>query len=473
MTNVAHTSTSRPSSAAQAAFTALSACNARFLDFAGRNPAGLERRSFAALAQKNDLVPYPLQPWPTFVTTRLIEEAGRMNNALVELIKSLPRRLFGNDPVKIADFYRVDPAYAAPLIVLLKDDLYMRGLLARGDYVNTAAGFQCLEINVGGNLGGWKAPIWARLYAHVPLFERFIREEGIAYVHRSPVQLFFRHTLEQARATGLLDGRIDYAFVVPAGRRSGPEVQAVANHELRRALQKHAPGVSGEVVVCDASELRLGPGDRLTWRGRRIHAVVEHTFGRCDRSVLQSLQAGQVNVYDGPVTELLEDKRNLALLSEHETSDLFDAAEREVIARHVPWTRVVHPGTTRYQGETVRLPDLLLARQEDLILKPAKAAKGEGVQIGRLLSPEVWRRGVETALATPDSWLVQAYVESLPYPYQHGEHGCADHDMVWGFFAFGPLYGGGFLRMMPKAGSRGVINAAQGATEGVLMEVEQ
>jgi hypothetical protein len=466
-------STCRPSSAAQAAFADLSACNARFLDFAGRNPACLERRSFAALAQQNDLVPYPLQPWPTFVATPQIEAAGRMSNGLVELIKSLPRRLFDSDPMKIAAFYRIDPAYTALLTGLLEDAAYMRGLLARGDYVNTAAGFQCLEINMGGNLGGWKAPIWAQLYPRVPLFERFVREEGITYVHRSPVELFFRHTLEQARATGLLDGRIDYAFVVPAGSRSGPEVQAFANHELRRVLREHAPGLDGEVVVCAASELSPGPGGRLTWRGRRIHAVVEHTFGRCDRGVLQSLQAGQVNVYDGPVTELFVDKRNLALLSEHEESDRFDAAERELVARHVPWTRTVHAGTTRYQGETVRLPDLLRARREELILKPANAAKGVGVQIGRLLSPEAWQRGVETALATPDSWIVQAYVESLPYPYQHGEHGCADHDMIWGFFTFGPLYGGGFLRMMPKEGSRGVVNAAQGATEGVLMEVEQ
>jgi hypothetical protein len=464
--------THRPSSAARAAFAALSACNARFLAFAEGNPACLERRSFAALAQQNDLVPFPLQPWPTFVTTPLVEAAGRMNHALVELIKSLPRRLFGNDAVKIAGFYRVDPAYAALLTGLLQDAAYMRGLLARGDYVNTAAGFQCLEINMGGNLGGWKAPIWAQLYPRVPLFERFLRDEGITYVHRSPVQLFFRHTLEQARATGLLDGQLRYAFVVPAGSRSGPEVQAFANYELGRALQEHAPGVAGEVVVCDASELTLGPGGRLTYHGRRIHVVVEHTFGRCDRGVLQSLRAGEVNVYDGPVTELFMDKRNLALLSEHAESDLFDAAEREVIAHHVPWTRVVHPGTTRYQGETVRLPYLLLGERESLILKPANAAKGVGVQIGRLLSAEAWRQGVETALATPDSWIVQAYVESLPYPYQSGDHGCADHDVIWGFFAFGPLYGGGFLRMMPKEGSRGVVNAAQGATEGVLMEVE-
>jgi hypothetical protein len=67
--------------------------------------------------------------------------------------------------------------------------------------------------------------------------------------------------------------------------------------------------------------------------------------------------------------------------------------------------------------------------------------------------------------------VVQDYVESLPYLYQCGEQGCAEHDLVWGFFAFGDVYGGGFLRMMPKGGS-GVVNAAQGASEGVIMETQ-
>jgi hypothetical protein len=66
---------------------------------------------------------------------------------------------------------------------------------------------------------------------------------------------------------------------------------------------------------------------------------------------------------------------------------------------------------------------------------------------------------------------VQEHVESRPYLYQLGEQGSAVHDVIWGLFCFGNLYGGAFLRMLPKGSGDGVINSARGATEGILLEV--
>ncbi|MCP4153049.1 MAG: hypothetical protein GY757_35280 [bacterium] len=96
--------------------------------------------------------------------------------------------------------------------------------------------------------------------------------------------------------------------------------------------------------------------------------------------------------------------------------------------------------------------------------------KGEGVVIGKSVLQAQWEEHVAGALGA-GNWLVQEYVETPPLMYQLGD-GCALHESIWGLFAFGENFGGGFLRVMPVEGSSGVINTAQGARLSVLFEVE-
>ena len=285
-----------------------------------------------------------------------------------------------------------------------------------------------------------------------------------------PLRLFFAHVLSRAQQAGRIGDTLRIAFVVPSGVRGGPESQGYAQSELEATLAEIAPQVQGEIVVCPNAELSAGPGG-LTWQGRSVHAVAEQTFERVGAQALRALLGGAVDVYNGPSSDVLSDKRNLALLSENREGDLFNAEERAVIAAYVPWTREVADRETTWEGERARLRDVLYAFRERLVLKPANLAKGEGVHIGRRISRELWEAAVNFALASPQPWVVQEHLESLPYLYQDGERGCSEHDVIWGFFVLGQGYGGGFLRMMPKEGSSGIVNAAQGATEGVLMEV--
>jgi hypothetical protein len=44
---------------------------------------------------------------------------------------------------------------------------------------------------------------------------------------------------------------------------------------------------------------------------------------------------------------------------------------------------------------------------------------------------------------------------------------------VFGFFIFASRFAGGFARMIPFAENKGVINAALGAEEGIVIEVEE
>src|SRR4029079_4742102 len=129
-------------------------------------------------------------------------------------------------------------------------------------------------------------------------------------------------------------------------------------------------------------------------------------------------------------------KRSLALLSEHEESDLLSVEERETVRRHVAWTRVVRPGPTRYRGESTELLDLLAARREEFVLKPALGSRGEGVTVGYHASPAAWEQEIQLAAAEAGRWLAQEHAPSRPYLFQHGAEGSAPYDLVWGVFSF-------------------------------------
>lgn len=453
--------------------SALSRAGIRFLEFVERNPECLDPASFEELRGNVDLAPYPLQPWPTFVEEAIAAAAGALNVRLCELARSLPTRVFDNDPARLATYFRLDPRYAALVSTLLRRQGYVDGLVARGDYIRTAAGFRCTELNFGGNLGGWQAPVWVSMYERLPLFRRFVQETGLSYAHRPSLHLFFAHVLYRARRSGTLaGGAFRVASLVPREYRSGLASAEYAERVLRAVLDELAPEVEGEVVVCENADLAVRP-DGLYFDGRRIHAVSEQTFTRGGGQVVRALLAGTLDVYNGPATDVLDDKRTLALLSEHQDSDLFDRDERATIAASVPWTRVVADRATTWEAERARLPEILAASRERLVLKPATATQGMGVRIGRWLSPDAWRAAVAGALSSADPWIVQEYVESLPSLYLNAQRGCCEHDVVWGLFCFGRSHGGGFLRVMPKEGSAGIVNSARGATEGVILEVEE
>jgi hypothetical protein len=455
----------------RAAHAGLSECSVEFLEYALADPECLRRSSFAQLDRRDDFVQYPLQPWPTFVDAAALAGMERAGVELCRLIRAVPERIFGRDPERLGRYYGIGAPNSYLVAELLGNRTLMNGLLARGDFVQSAAGLQCLEFNIVGYLGGWQAEIWSRLCAEAPVVARFLRERSDRYdfTFRDVARDCLEHLVAGALRAGIAQGELNVAIAIPPHERRGQAVDEFARRKLA-ALLEQTPGVErGTAVLCDIPELEER-GGCLYVGETRIHVLVEQFGGMIGRQAFHCLMRGTVNVHNGPVTPVLTDKRNLALLSEHQESDRFSAAERAILTAHLPWTREVVDRTVRDGGREVGLVDLIAARREDLVLKPARTAQGTGVLFGRSLSVLEWSDAIQKALSEPGAWVVQASVESLPYLYQSGESGCAPHDVVWGLFVFGDSLSGGFLRMLPK-GSPGVINAARGATEGVIVEV--
>lgn len=414
--------------------------------------------------------PYVQQPWPTFVSGDKLEELRTAVVELTRLVKSVPERIFGSDPAKVAEYYGFNPAV---VMFMLGEPTGIEPAMCRGDFVDTERGLRCLEMNLDSLLGGWQLRFLRESMLRPPAIAELAGTDPPArYV--DPVIELFDHVASRVLADPKLGdgGEVDLAFLVPE-EAPVAYLQGAFGYlaeEYERFRRRHDPPFEGRLVMARTGDLSLEGGE-IHLDGRRLHALVDYQKPALDRNLFRSFKAGRVHHYNGPMSLILRDKRNLALLSEHaEDRELFDDRERALLRAHVPWTREVRERVTDFEHRSVDLVVLAMDHQEEMVLKPIQGMGGESIHFGLAHSREIWEDMVRQAIRD-GGWLIQELEHAVPYWYPH-EGEVVPHDVVWGVFAFGSRYAGGFLRMMPAAAEGNVINAAQGASEGLILEIE-
>ncbi len=449
----------------------LSATAERFLDYVERHPEAAERSSYEVLDRDMRGVVTRLQSWPLFVDRHQQDRCAEAILSLGEVVRAVPHRVFGGDAERLAAWYGLDLSTARVMARLLADPTHLAPIVARGDFVDTEDGLSCVEINVAGNLGGWTTGLWERHYLRAPPVRDFVRREGLDLVGVDTLDVFFAHVLGVAASAGLDgEGEVRVALAAPPNMIDSLALPSFAAERFQAFLGSYGT-CSGELVVCSYEDLEVVDGLRVHLQDRRVHVVIESYAGIVPPRLFQPWMAGGVAFLNGPAGRLLNDRRTLALVSEAAATDLLSEAEREVVRKHLPWTRVAADETVAFRGRRERLPALLEEERASMVLKRTGSLGGEKVVMGATTDPEEWRARVEQAVAEP-GWIAQERLLSLPYAFQHGPVGWVPHEVVWGLFAFGDRYGGGFLRMMPQGGS-GVVNASRGADDGAFLVVEE
>jgi len=454
----------------QATHRGLSELDLRFREAARESPEFLDRARYRLLDEGSRMLRFRLQPWPTFVGAEKLAEIRRVSIGVCRLLRGVPERIFENDPVKLARFYRLpSPAIAE---ILVAPPTGADTALARGDLIETAAGFKCIEFNFSPSLAGWDSTIITGLQLAAPPTARFMAGEGVRAAFTDTLVEMFRHVVEDVRGKGVAGAGARELTIALLPNRQETAVIAeqldYLNRELRRTIAAMGLDLQGRVVGCLAEQLAF-QGDRLLLASRQIDGVLELGGTPTPPHIYRPFKAGLIGLYNGPMDAILSDKRNLALLSRHASTAGYSPEEQAFIAAHVPWTRLVAPGEIDWEGRMQPLAELLAAEPARFVLKKATGYGGSGVVLGRFASPERWRDALATALREGD-WVVQETLESLPYLYQSGDYGCSIHDVIWGPFVFGQRYGGVVLRMQPAAAG-GPVNLTLHATEGIVLEV--
>jgi hypothetical protein len=177
------------------------------------------------------------------------------------------------------------------------------------------------------------------------------------------------------------------------------------------------------------------PGE-LEYDGKRLHArvaerqapvpidlvyrrVLQHEFLAkydLEHPLVRAYADRAVCVVNPFRTKPVHTKLIMALLSDEDgpAAGLLDAEERAAVGAHVPWTRQVLGGVTRYQGQQVPLLTFAQRNREQLVLKPNDDYGGQGVLLGWETDQASWDRALAAAQAAP--FVIQ---ERVPLPAEN------------------------------------------------------
>jgi uncharacterized circularly permuted ATP-grasp superfamily protein len=170
-------------------------------------------------------------------------------------------------------------------------------------------------------------------------------------------------------------------------------------------------------VVADPRELEIANG-RLIAAGRAIDLVyrrvlINDIIARQDecRLLVEAYTQRLACVANTFRCKLPHKKTFFAVLTDDRHEGLFDGAERELIRRHVPWTRRLAQSETTRDGQKIDLLSYVRAHREEMVVKPSDEYGGSGVTLGWETDAGTWDRTLEKAVREPErAWIVQARI---------------------------------------------------------------
>ncbi|MCY0935870.1 hypothetical protein [Streptomyces sp. H34-S4] len=318
--------------------------------------------------------------------------------------------------------------------------------MARPDVLVSATGPKFLEFNIGSGIGGvvdtaLHSAAWVAAFGG-PDRMPFRVVDPLAV--RDEIFVKAARDLGVRPAVAVVGSLRDYAHAP----RSYFELQAESLRRRGLEAEFFEPEDLPEAVSSSRYQLGLRHFTVLEWRSRGIGFA----------PVREALDAG-CRLLASQSAYLIANKKVLGWVSEGRP--WMTDADREAVARYLPWTRVVSDRPARWRGATAPVGELLLDHPEDFVLKPAIGMSGQQVLIGRTCAPEVWRRAVREAVAAEDH-IVQEYVEPAPYLMEFmDENGSATHREevfpVYSPFLFDQRDGGCMVRYLSPE-QQGVVS---------------
>ncbi len=187
-------------------------------------------------------------------------------------------------------------------------------------------------------------------------------------------------------------------------------------------FEKYFEGLGIEVVIADPRSAELS-GGKLIVGGKPADVIykrvlISELLERCGRgsAVVRAVETRAACMVNPFRCKALHKKASLAVLHDERNASLFTAEQREAIAAHIPWTRMVEERSTTYGGRTVDLLPFLAEHKDQLVLKPNDSYGGSGITLGWNVDAATWDQAIRTALEEPHVVQERVAIPSEPFP---------------------------------------------------------
>ena len=396
---------------------------ARRLTFGGRLLCPFLRPFFLASADEARVKVAAETLW------RLGEKVARAGAKDPRLLEAL---CLSDEEIRLAE---IDPGYE------------IASTAGRADAFILPGSLQFAEYNAESPAGPAYSQGLAELFNEGPLMRRFTQDFSVR--HYTPVPALLAALLESYRDWGGTAKPPQIAIV------DWREVPTFSEFELLRDAFT-AAGVP--TLIADPRDL-VFDGRALTASGTRIDLVyrrvlINDIIARPDecRALIDAYRARAVAMANTLRCKISHKKAFFAVLTDEQYAPMFTPAERDVIAAHVPWTRVVREPL----AADVR------RRREQLVLKPNDEYGGTGVTLGWETTEAEWDAAIERALREADrGWIAQERinVRREVFPVCDGD-AIVERDMLVDFAPY--LFRGKVAGFLTRLSATGLANVTSG-----------
>ncbi len=402
---------------------------------------------------------------PLLATREAYDELFTSARGLLGLLERAVREAAGDRAGRLEALGADEVPY--PFFVADEDfETRYAAAMARPDVVIGPDGPRFLEFNVSGTFGG---PAEIHLFTHA--WTRIYGGPGVApfsghepFAARAELYRQVCAELGLPAAVALLGSRLDR-----------PDAETARYYEVEAEyFRRH--GLDAAFV--EPADLDAAPGTPRGAGGGPAYPLLHRYFAVDDWRKLgisldpvhRAVRRGS-RLFPPQSSYLVANKKVLAWISEGRP--WMTEEDRALVARYLPWTRLVHDRKLTWGGRLHSLADLLLDHQQHFVLKKAIGMMGLEVTLGPYATGEEWRAEVVRALADGDT-VVQEYVEPGRFRMAMSSASgpgtqSVDIAPVLSPVLFGGVAAGCWARYH-GSGRAGMIGASGfGATENVLL----
>ena len=267
--------------------------------------------------------------------------------------------------------------------------------LSRMDSFLTADSFKFVEINGENPAGIAYIHELGRIYRELPMFSRFERKHPVRFV--SPME----HTLTALVSIyhEQFDGRAEKPSIAIVDHLDVPTI-----HEFN-LLKGYFERMGYPCEVVDPRSLECIDG-WIHANGRRIdilyrRLLLNEYYAMKDEcgAFFEGYISGKTCYVNTFRTKLVHKKAVFEFLTDERYTSMLPVEQREAMARHIPWTRMLRDCRTMFRGLRINLLEFVRANRQYFVIKPNDEYGGKGVTLGFASSQSEWDDAIQQSMA--------------------------------------------------------------------------